>query len=89
MDYDPKSVVAFLERQATQWTSGDAVALSIRYALSLDWVDALVLGADSPAQIQGLAKIASYGALPSEAVAHIQSTRPDVPGLLLDPSRWL
>lgn len=87
--YDPKSITSAITEHAQRWVAGDPVALSLRFALSLEWVDALVLGADTPDQVHSLAKIACTGALPAEAVADIRARRPHVHRALLDPSSWL
>ena len=44
VSYDPVGLADFIASQSRRWATGDAVALSIRFALSLEWVDALVLG---------------------------------------------
>lgn len=87
--YSETLIRTFLGRAAAELVGGDPVALCLRYAASLEWADALVLGADSPAQVERTMAILTEGPLPPDAMAWLRKTRPRVPISLLDPSKWL
>lgn len=87
--YSEEEIRGFLGRAAAELTGGDPVALCLRYAASLDWADALVLGADGPEQLEETLALLAEGPLPLDATAWLRETRPRVPASLLDPARWL
>lgn len=87
--YEEAAIKSFLIAAAAEYTGGDIVALCLRYVLSLDWVDAVVIGVDTVEQLDRLADIHKAGPLPRGAVARILEERPTVPAGLLDPAQWL
>jgi len=87
--YDSEGLVEYVSAQAAQWTMGNPVALCLRFVSSLGWVDALIMGADGPAQLRLLSQSKAEGALPNNAIDAIRAARPYVPEALLDPSQWL
>lgn len=87
--YSEAAIRTYLDTAATALTGGDPVALCLRYAASLNWADALVLGADSPAQVDEIARILTSGPFTDDQMRWLRSTRPHVPESLLDPSQWL
>lgn len=86
--YSESDIREFLNWAAREFASGDVVALCIRYAISLPWADALVIGADSPEEIDHLCNIVGKGMFPEDIFARLQEQRPKVPASLLDPSKW-
>lgn len=87
--YSEADIRSFLNHAAAELAGGDPVALCLRYASSLGWADALVIGADSPEQIEQAAFLIAEGPLPPEAMAWLREIRPRVPASLLDPARWI
>ena len=86
--YDSENIADFLRDQATIWAGGDLIQLCLRYIISLDWVDALVIGADDPAQVAHIGTLANCPVYSAAEVALINAARPLVPEALLDPSKW-
>ncbi|MEJ1935651.1 aldo/keto reductase, partial [Nostoc sp. NIES-2111] len=62
--------------------------LALAYARSQDWIDGVVIGVETEAQLA--ANLASFGdpRLTDAAMVRIRSTVPRVPDRLLDPSAW-
>ncbi len=86
--YSEVKIRNFLVEAADTFTGGDVIALNLRYALSLLWADALVIGSDSPSEVDSLFDIVDNGALPMEAIQELQARRPRVPESFLDPAKW-
>lgn len=87
--YDSEGLADYVSAQAAHWTNGDSVSLCLRFVSSLDWVDALIIGADGPDQLRQLSHCMTEGPLPNGAIDAIRAARPSVPEALLDPSQWL
>ncbi|MEL7152196.1 MAG: aldo/keto reductase [Pseudomonadota bacterium] len=88
-EYDPSVLHNHVAHHADLLTGGDPIDLCLRFVASLDWVNALVVGADTPQQVAALAQTLAKGPLPDDAIEALRSERPAVPEALLDPSQWL
>lgn len=69
--------------------SADLAELCLRYVRSLPWVDGVVVGMESGAQV--LANIRHFNTplLSQAELAQLDRTRPRLPEGTLDPARWL
>ncbi|WP_316863008.1 aldo/keto reductase [uncultured Cohaesibacter sp.] len=86
--YDEGQVRAFLKQAADRLAGGDLIELCLRFARGLEWADAIVVGADSPAQIEQLVSIWNKGPFSVEDMNWIRASRPRLPVSFLDPAKW-
>ena len=87
--YDAGIIRNFLREASGDYADGDPAALCLRYAAGLPWAHALVIGVDSPEQLELLVARLSDGPFEPAVLSEIRNRRPHVPRALLDPARWL
>lgn len=86
--YDARAIAGWLHSAAAKYAGGRLDELCQRYMASLGWVSALVMGADTPEQIDRISDIATLGPFPPEVVSEIRAERPRAPRELLNPALW-
>ena len=86
--YDAEALSDFIAAAAGDHAGGDPVALCLRYAAGLEWATGLVVGVDTPHQLERIVEILAEGAFTPDVMQEIRARRPEVPEPLLDPARW-
>lgn len=84
----PNNVIAWLQQRASEHCGGDVVELCLRFAISQDWVDGVVLGLDTKNQLLQNLKIIEKDMWPADRLREIVDNRPSVPAETLDPAKW-
>lgn len=64
------------------------VELCLRFALSQDWIDGVVLGLDTKEQLLYNLKVMSVEPWSRDQLLKIVEDRPQVPRETLDPATW-
>lgn len=85
---EPAATLAALDRLAVVTESAGRAGLCVRFALSQPWVDAVVIGAETPAQVGENATLAVAGPLSSDHIADVLAGIPGGGPEVVDPSRW-
>jgi aryl-alcohol dehydrogenase-like predicted oxidoreductase len=81
-------IVSALDEAAAALGYSDRLALCLAYVLSLPWVTAAVVGAETVAQLERNIALAGQPLLGAADLDRLRRTVPEVPASLLDPSRW-
>lgn len=81
-------VLEWLREQANNNCGGDVVELCLRFALSQDWIDGVVLGLDTKEQLLYNLKVMSVEPWSRDQLLKIVEDRPQVPKETLDPATW-
>jgi aryl-alcohol dehydrogenase-like predicted oxidoreductase len=87
--YDAATIRGFLREASGDYAGGHPAALCLRYVAGLPWARALVIGVDTPEQLELLVEFLSDGPFEPDVIAEIRNRRPHVPQALLDPAKWL
>lgn len=81
-------VIDWLRTKADEYTSGDVVELSLRYVYSQRWIDGVVIGVETKAQlVDNLIKVGCDN-LTDEVMRMIVRGRPCVSPRTLNPAKW-
>lgn len=85
---DPTPIRSWLAAQASAMGCRDPAALCLAFVRSQDWIDGVVVGLDSLAQLQQA--IAAFGQplLEKQQLTTLTQTRPFLSPHSLDPSQW-
>lgn len=78
----------WLARQAQALARNDVTDLAVAYVNAQDWIDALVIGMETPEQLAINLRLLARPALEPEAAARLERERPHVSEGTLDPSQW-
>jgi aryl-alcohol dehydrogenase-like predicted oxidoreductase len=85
---DAPALVAWLEESVRAFRRDSAADLALAYARGQSWVDGVVVGQETEAQLDENMRLYSRPRLPAEACALIEACAPRVPESLLDPAQW-
>ncbi|MCA2213168.1 aldo/keto reductase [Jidongwangia harbinensis] len=87
-DTDRDTLVGTLDLIASELGRDGRIELCLAYVLGLPWVTSVVIGAETEEQVRRNVSLAVRPPLSADERAAVVSALPDVPGALLDPSRW-
>lgn len=82
-------VLGWLRDQADRHCKGDVVEFCVRFALSQDWIDGIVLGLDTKEQLLDNLGIMGMKPWTQDQLTKIVEDRPAVPKETLDPATWI
>ncbi|MBI2255468.1 MAG: aldo/keto reductase [Proteobacteria bacterium] len=82
------ALIAWLDEAARRFTGGNVAQLAVSYLRGLGWLDGLVVGVESEAQLADNLRLFDAAPLSADAVAEIDRTRPAFNESLLDPGKW-
>lgn len=85
---DAPAVLATLAQAAQDLNRAGIADLCIAYARAFSWIDGLVMGVDSPEQLDELAALFAAPPLTWDEADHLQRSLPDLPEQLLNPALW-
>jgi spore coat polysaccharide biosynthesis protein SpsF len=66
----------------------DAADLCLAYVRAQDWIDGVVVGMETEAQLEANLSLTVRAPLNADQCAKIDASRPRVPEQLLDPAQW-
>lgn len=78
----------WLSTEANRYTSGNISSLCINWVRAVSWVDGVVVGMDSLAQLRSNLEAFSEPALSSATLERLAAERPSVPRNTLNPATW-
>jgi spore coat polysaccharide biosynthesis protein SpsF len=81
-------LVSFLSELARQFERRDAADLCLAYARGQDWIDGVVVGMETEAQLEMNLRLSVRPPLSSQDCAEIEARVPLVPAQLLNPAEW-
>lgn len=81
-------VLEWLREQVRALGRESAADLCIAFVRSLDWVDGIVVGAETIAQLEDNVRLFNLPVLSDAHVQAIERSRPIVPARVLDPASW-
>ncbi len=84
-----EQVLDWLREQANYHCRGDIVELCVRFALSQNWIDGIVLGLDTKEQLLDNLKIMGMKPWTQGQLIELEKNRPRVPRKTLDPATWI
>lgn len=87
-ELDIAQLSGWLTVMARRLDRRDVADLCYAWLRAQDWIDAVVVGMESEAQMTDNAALFARPALDSAALAEIAKSRPAVPGRLLNPALW-
>jgi spore coat polysaccharide biosynthesis protein SpsF len=82
------ALVAQLDRCAQTLGRDGRDDLALAYVRAKRWVDGIVVGVDSPHQLDRNVRLFATPPLDAAGVAELEAAFPDLPVTLLDPARW-
>jgi aryl-alcohol dehydrogenase-like predicted oxidoreductase len=85
---DAALVLKGLAKIAQDFGRESAADLCLAYARGQDWIDAIVVGQETAAQLESNLRLMARAPLDATDCAALDRRRPQVPLRLLDPSRW-
>ncbi len=85
---NPQTIIDFLKNQRQQLERHSIADLCIAWMRAQPWVDALVIGAESSAQLDDTLQHFSRQPLDPAQAHALNDAAPKVPAQLLDPARW-
>ncbi len=87
-DVDGAQIIDTLQTLTQDLGRGSVMDLCINYCRAQTWVDGIVCGVDSGAQLQQLGEVFANPPLTWAEVAQVQNALPHVPETLLNPALW-
>ncbi len=81
-------ISSWLSKLVNEFDRKGLVDLCVGFVKAQPWIDAVVLGADNMDQLLENAQLVSNKELSGEQLAKIESSRPQVNIMALDPSNW-
>lgn len=85
---DKEEVQRIVDTMTVDFHRSSATDLALAYVRSFDWVDTVVIGAETPAQIHQLAGYMTRPALSADEQARARAALAPRAGILVDPSKW-
>ncbi|HEY4264591.1 MAG TPA: aldo/keto reductase [Micropepsaceae bacterium] len=85
---DGPRLIAWLEETARAFGREGVADLALAYARGQDWIDGVVIGQETEAQLDGNLRLCDRPVLAPEDCARIAARAPRVPESLLDPAQW-
>jgi len=85
---DAPAVIAWLTRTAQALRRDSVADLALAYARGQDWVDGVVVGQETEAQLEENLRLCTRPRLSADDCASVEASAPPLPAILLDPARW-
>lgn len=85
---DAPALVAWLEQTARIFHRDGPADLALAYARGQGWIDGVVVGQETEAQLDENLRLYTLPPLPAEDCALVELSAPFVPESLLDPAQW-
>ena len=85
---DPRAIIDWLEGLVDRFGRRDCRDLCVAYVRGLDWVDGVVVGVETRAQLADNLELFRLPPLTPDQLSEVDEARPQVPAALLDPSTW-
>lgn len=86
--FDKNDLYKKLDDLTQKFSRKSWMDLSFAYINALDWVDNVVLGVETPEQLQGNYNLCFEPKLNNDQIEEIERTFLDSPEMLLNPSQW-
>ncbi len=85
---DARGLLAWLDEIAAAFGREDRADLCLAYARGQSWIDGIVVGMETEAQLETNLGLVARAPLAPEECARIDGVAPRVPDMLLDPAQW-
>jgi aryl-alcohol dehydrogenase-like predicted oxidoreductase len=85
---DARSVVAWLDETARDYSRESPADLCLAFARGQDWIDGVVVGQETSEQLDANLRLATRPPLSAQDCARIEAARPRMPVEFLDPAQW-
>lgn len=85
---DASELVTLIGKLAMEFGRESPADLCLAYVRSQDWIDGVVIGMETEAQLDANLRLSVKQPLPMEDRAWLETMLPRVPEQLLDPARW-
>ena len=85
---DAAGIVQALNELSAELGRANPRDLCLAYLRGLEWVDGVVVGVETLAQLHDNLEMFRRPALSASEIAHVRTSLPKVPEVLLDPARW-
>lgn len=85
---DPAQYLVKLDEIAASYGCSNRLELCLAYVLGQEWIDATVIGADTPEQLQASLNAATAVELTQQDCDMIRKSLSYAPGRLVNPARW-
>jgi aryl-alcohol dehydrogenase-like predicted oxidoreductase len=85
---DPTTYLEALDGLARRWEFADRRQLSIAFVRGLEWVDGIVIGAETPRQLAENVAAFELPPLSPEQRLQLRASLPRAPEMLLNPALW-
>lgn len=84
----PPLIIDWLQEKAQEYASGDVIELCLRYVFSQSWIDGVVVGVETPEQIQQNLTVATKALFDADQLNAILRGRPTLGEQTLNPANW-
>src|SRR5882672_7482409 len=85
---DVPALLAWIDRSVHAFGRANAADLCLAYVRGQDWIDGVVIGMETEAQLEANLLIGARPPLGPRDCAALEASRPRVPEQLLDPAQW-
>lgn len=85
---DAPAIIAWLSQTARAFGRDSVADLALAYARGQDWIDGVVVGQETEAQLDENLRLCTRPPLSAEDCASIEASAPRVPATFLNPARW-
>jgi aryl-alcohol dehydrogenase-like predicted oxidoreductase len=85
---DARALVAWLNTSTRTLHRESVADLALAYARGQSWIDGVVVGQETEAQLNENLRLCTLPPLSAEDCAGLERTAPRVPQVLLDPAQW-
>jgi len=86
--HDARATLNWLNDQVHRCKRENAADLCLAYVRAQDWIDGVVVGMETEAQLEANLSLTARAPLKPDQCAIIDASRPRVPEQLLDPAQW-
>lgn len=87
-DVDAPALVAWLDNSARASKRDSVADLALAYARGQDWIDGVVVGQETEAQLDENLRLCTLPPLSMADCEALEASRPRLPQALLDPAQW-
>ena len=85
---DVPALISWLNACVTKFARQSVADLCLAYVRGQDWIDGIVVGMETEAQLETNLSLSARPALSAAECASIEAARPRVPEQLLNPAQW-
>lgn len=87
-DIDSAKLIQWLQKQCRLFERTSVADFCLAYAMSTDWIDGVVVGVESPQQLEENIRTFTSPILTKEQIKEIKNNRPKINYKILDPAKW-